>query len=123
MRRRLVISGGLLAVLGMAPLVAQQPTGSPTGTIRGRVVESATQQPLAGASVTAGTQGALTQADGRYVITGVPAGTGAVRARMLGYSAATQPVSVAGGDTAVVDFALNAQAVGLAAVVVTGYGA
>jgi iron complex outermembrane receptor protein len=103
----------------MAPLAAQ----APSGTIRGRVTDAATQQPLAGATVSAGTRGALTAADGRYVITGVPAGSDSVRARMLGYAPLVQPFTVSGGDTVVVDFALTQQAVGLSEIVVTGYGA
>jgi len=102
----------------MVPLGAQQPTG----TIRGRVSDGGTQQALAGATVTVGSRGALTQADGRYVITGVPAGTDTLRARMLGYAPGAQPVTVTGGDTVVVDIALTAQAVGLAEMVVVGYG-
>jgi len=112
------MSGALLAVLWTAPLSAQQPTG----TIRGRVIDDATQQPLLTATVTVGTRSALTQADGRYIITGVPAGTDTVRARMLGYAPSRQAVTVVAGDSVVVDLALTAHAVGLSEVVVTGYG-
>jgi TonB-dependent starch-binding outer membrane protein SusC len=94
----------------------------PNGTVRGRVIDDATQQPLSGVTVTVGNRGALTQADGRYVLTAVPVGTDTLRTRMIGYARAAQPVTVAGGDTVVVDLALTAQAVGLSAVVVTGYG-
>src|SRR5713101_8508108 len=118
MRRVRCFIGALLPVLWMVPLGAQQPTG----TIRGRVSDGGTQQALAGATVTVGSRGALTQADGRYVITGVPAGTDTLRARMLGYAPGAQPVTVTGGDTVVVDIALTAQAVGLAEMVVVGYG-
>jgi len=41
---------------------------------------------------------------------------------MLGYAPATQSVTIAGGDTVVVDVTLTAQALGLAEVVVVGYG-
>jgi TonB-linked SusC/RagA family outer membrane protein len=118
MRRQLFILAALLALPGVATLRAQEPTG----TIRGRVTEGMAQQPLAGVTVTAGTRAALTRSDGRYVITGVRAGTDSVRARMLGYAPAAQAVTVAGGDTLEVDLALTAQAVGLAEVVVVGYG-
>ncbi len=118
MRRSRHVIGALLAVLWNAPLGAQQLTG----TIRGHVTDAGTQQPLVGATVTVGSRGALTQADGRYAITGVPAGTDSVRARMLGYGPAARPVTVAGGDTVVVDLALTAQAVGLSELVVVGYG-
>jgi len=118
MRRLRFIVGALLAVLCVAPLRAQEPTGA----IRGRVIDNETQQPLARVTVAVGSRGALTQADGRYLITGVPQGTAILRVRMLGYAPATQPVTVVGGLTVVADVALTAQAVQLADIVVTGYG-
>ena len=118
MKRLRYVSGALLTVLGIAPLGAQQPTG----TVRGRVIDAATQQPLLTATVTVASRVALTQADGRFVLTGVPAGADTVRARMLGYGPARQGVIVVAGDAVVVDLALTAQAVGLSEVVVTGYG-
>jgi iron complex outermembrane receptor protein len=63
----------------------------------------------------------VTQADGRFVMN-VPAGSDSLRARMLGYAPMAQFVTVSAGETAVVDVAMTAQAIGLAAVVVTGYG-
>jgi TonB-linked SusC/RagA family outer membrane protein len=119
MRQVRYISGALLTVLWMAPLGAQQPTGS----VRGRVTDAATQQPLPTVTVTVGSHAALTGADGRFVIAGVPAGTDTVRARMLGYASARQAVTVVAGDAVVVDLAITAQAVSLSEVVVTGYGA
>ena len=119
MRRLRFIVGALPAVLWIAPLHAQQPTG----TIRGRITDAASQQPLVGATVSIGTHRALSQGDGRYALTGVPAGTDTLRARLIGYARALQTVTIAGGDTAVVvDLALTAQAVNLSEIVVTGYG-
>src|SRR5690242_5618147 len=107
-----------LAVLFTAPLGAQ----SATGTVRGRVTDATSQQPLAGVTVSVGIRAALSQADGRYVITNVPAGSDSVRARLIRYGPAAQAITIAGGDTLTADMALSAQAVGLAAVVVVGYG-
>jgi len=118
MRRLRYIIGALLAVLCVAPLRAQEPTGA----IRGLVIDNETQQPLARVTVAVGSRGALTQADGRYLITGVPQGTAILRVRMLGYAPATQPVTVVGGLTVVADVALTPQAISLADIVVTGYG-
>lgn len=101
-----------------APLAAQQPTG----TIRGRITDNSTQQPIAGVTVAVGARSAQTREDGRYTITGVAAGSDLLKARMIGYGQANQPVMVAGGDTVTVDLALVPQAIGLSAVVVTGYG-
>jgi len=113
-----VIIGAVLAALCATPLGAQESTG----TVRGRVVDNVSQQPLSGVTVTVGSRSALTQADGRYRVTAVPAGTASLRARLLGYAPATQSVSIAGGDTVVVNVTLTAQALGLAEVVVVGYG-
>jgi len=118
MRRLRCILAALVAVLWTAPLGAQQATG----TIQGRVSNAATQQPLAGVSVTVGRRAAVTRADGRYVVSDVPAGRDSVRARLIGYAPATQAVTVAGGDTITVDLAMTARAVNLASVVVVGYG-
>jgi len=107
-----------LAVLCATPLDAQETTGA----IRGRVTDQATQQPLSGVSVTVANRSALTRADGRYLVTAVPAGSYTVRVRLIGYAAGEQGVTVAGGDTVVADIALTGQAVGLAEVVVVGYG-
>ena len=118
MRRTRCGIGALLGVLWVAPLSAQQATG----TVRGRVTNAATQQPLAGVSVTVGRRAAVTRVDGGYLLTDVPAGPDTVHARLIGYAPATQPVTVAGGDTVTVDLAMTPRAVNLASVVVVGYG-
>src|SRR5437588_753117 len=118
MRRARCGIGALLGVLWVAPLEAQQATG----TVRGRVTNAATQQPLAGVWVTVGKRAAVTRADGGYVVSDVPAGPDTVHARLIGYAPATQPVTVAGGDTVTVDLAMTPRAVNLASVVVVGYG-
>jgi iron complex outermembrane receptor protein len=118
MKRLRFIGGVLLALLWITPLRAQQPTG----TVRGGVIDDASKQPLAGVMITVGNRSALSQADGRYVVTFVPAGTYTLRARMLGYSAASQSVTVVGGQEAVVDLTITQQAIGLSEIVVTGYG-
>jgi len=118
MRRLSCISGALLALCWVAPLRAQEPTGA----VRGRVTDAGTQQALGGVTVTIGTRGVLTQPNGTYFIGGVRAGTDTLRVRLLGYAPSVQAVSVAAGDTIVVDVAMTAQAIGLSEVVVTGYG-
>src|SRR2546425_9231290 len=84
-------------------------------TVRGRVADKA-GAPLAHAEVSIdGTVlRASTSATGAYTITGVPSGTRTVRARLLGYVQATAQVMVAGGQTVDQNFALQAQAIGLA---------
>ncbi len=106
-----------LAVLCAAPLCAQE-----TGAVRGRVTDQATQQPLSGVTITVANRSALSQTDGRYLVTAVPAGTHTLQTRMIGYAPAPQSVTVAGGETVVVDLVLTGQAVSLSEIVVTGYG-
>src|SRR5882762_6806434 len=108
----------LLAGVVAEPLQAQQ------GTVAGQVTDKSNQQPVAGASVLiVGTslQG-RTSREGRYTITKVPAGRYTMQVRLIGYATATQPVTVAGGETATVDFALTAAAVPLDAIIVSATG-
>jgi iron complex outermembrane receptor protein len=101
-----------------APLGAQQPTG----TVRGRITDQTTQQPIAGASVAVAGRGAVTQADGRFAVSSVPVGAATLTARMVGYAPATQPIMVAAGEDNVLDLTLVPQAINLSELVVVGYG-
>lgn len=97
----------------------------PTGTITGTVVDGATGESLPGANVVVvGTQqGAITDTEGRFEITGIEPGTYAVRATFVGYEGQTQEgVRVRDGETTTVDFALEPQTELLDEVVVVGYG-
>ncbi len=85
-------------------------------------MDSAGQRPVNGATITVAGKSALTQADGRYYVSGVPAGTNDVRVRMIGYAPMTRSVTISAGETVDVDFVLVAQAVNLAEIVVVGYG-
>src|SRR5690606_4441321 len=88
--------------------------------VTGRVTNIATMGPLPNAQVTIGTTGALTGSDGRYTITGVPAGEAIVRVQLLGYGSAEQTVTVNPGQPVSADFELGVQALDLDAIVVTG---
>src|SRR5690242_8447497 len=79
------------------------------GTIRGRVVEAGSQRALPDAqiSVVGTTAAAVTNLNGEYVITGVPAGERQVRARRLGYTRLVSPANVTAGGEARVDFQLT----------------
>ena len=94
------------------------------GTITGRVTDAGTGAPIAGASVAVeGTQlGSLTNPDGRYVITNVPEGAQRVRATRIGYVPISEAVTLATGQTATVDFVLEAEAIELEGIVAVGYG-
>lgn len=113
------VLGALLATGAMTPLLAQ---AQQTGTIRGHVTNDTGGQPLSGAAVWFGTRIVQTRADGGYVITGAPVGTGTLRARLIGYASGSKPVTVVANQTVDVDVALTASAVSLSEIVVTGYG-
>jgi len=94
-----------------------------TGSIKGIVVDAATNEPLAGANVRIlGTkQGAGTDSAGRFVIAGLPAGTYAVSASIVGYSPLTvTDVVVMMAKPAVIRIALMEVGVQLEAVEVSG---
>ena len=110
--------GLLLAAVTMAPLRAQEPAGS----IRGRVTDEATQQPVRGATVRVGSQSTQTRTDGGYLLPDVPAGTDSLRVTMIGYAPAARAVSVTAGEVLDADVTLAPQAVNLAEMVVVGYG-
>jgi TonB-linked SusC/RagA family outer membrane protein len=96
-----------------------------TGTIRGRVVDAAANVPIADVQifVEGSRLGAITAADGQYVIAGVPAGRVSVATRRISYEVARQTLDVPSGGTVTADFSLRATTATLEQVVVTGTGA
>jgi TonB-linked SusC/RagA family outer membrane protein len=114
-------------LLAAAPLAAQQPAGS----VEGEVVDGRTRRGVTGAQVyvvnagsVSGTGvGTVTDARGRYVLSGVPAGPQTVEARHIGYRTSTQTTEVRAGATTTVSFELQESAVALDAIVVTGTAA
>jgi len=117
--RQLAVAVGVAALLPL-PSLAQQASG----TITGRVTETGTGQPVADASVmiVGTTRGARTDAEGRYRITDVPAGSAQVRALRIGYSSTLQTITVAPGGSNTADFALSTAAISLDRVLVTATG-
>src|SRR4051812_636708 len=103
-----------VALLLVPRLGAQQVTG--------RVVDQATNQPMAAVqvSITGTGIGALSQNTGRYLLLNVPVGTHTVTAQRIGFKTMTAQVTVAAGATVVQDFALSEEALGLDEIVVTG---
>ena len=115
--RRIVGFVATLLVLALLPgsLAAQG-----NGSVTGRVIDRASQLPVQGAQVRVlGTQrGVLTDQEGRFTITGLPAGSYDVSARRVGYGASTIRVTVSEGGSANADFALATAATRLEEVVV-----
>ncbi|MEJ2502913.1 MAG: carboxypeptidase-like regulatory domain-containing protein, partial [Gemmatimonadota bacterium] len=100
-------------------MVAGVASAQTTGTVAGRVFDSATQQPIVGATVAVADRGGLTNTTGRFVITGVPEGTYTVRVQQIGYAESTQEVTVSGGETVTLEIAMTSEAIGLGERVVT----
>lgn len=118
-RTRYARSLVVLFVMSVLPAIV---AAQERGTIAGQVVDETRNEPLAGVQVmilrTALTT--VTNAQGRYVLTNVPAGTAEVRASTLGYGAASQAATVSAGDTTAIDFMLAPSALELEEIVVTG---
>src|SRR5215207_8196048 len=91
---RSVSALGVFLFCSAAPVLAQG-----TGSIRGRVTETVSGRPIAGATVTVTgrTQGAVTSDAGDFLIAGVAAGQTEVTARRIGYTRQTRTVSVTSG--------------------------
>jgi TonB-linked outer membrane protein, SusC/RagA family len=117
--RRLFI--GMIAVAAavtFSPAQAQ----TQTGTISGTVVDSASRKPLIGVSISVGDRRTRSGYDGRFSLSGVPAGDRAVRAVILGYHPVTRNLTVASGSTSRADFDMAPQPIALSELVVVGYG-
>ncbi|MEM1095844.1 MAG: TonB-dependent receptor [Bacteroidota bacterium] len=102
------------AFLWAAPALAQ--TGAIEGTVR---IADGSTLPGATVQVTAAALGTTTDADGRFRLTGVPAGPQTVTVRFVGYTPAEQAVTVVAGQTAQLDVTLADAPLGLDQVVVT----
>lgn len=110
------------ALVPAAQAAAQAPVPADVGTVRGRVIESGSQRPVADAQVvvTGTTVGAVTNATGEYVLPRVPAGQRTVRVRRIGFGAVDRTVTVAAGAEVRLDVAISQSATSLEQVVVTG---
>ena len=113
----LALVAGLLAA---APICAQ----SATGIVTGRVLDSASRQPLSSVSIRiVGTaNGSLTKGDGTFTIGVVGAGTQKIRASRIGFAAQTRDVTVNAGGSVSVELVLAPQAAVLSDIVATVAG-
>src|SRR3954462_278564 len=94
------------------------------GTVRGTVLDSTSQQPVAGAQVSlVGTNRTTsTDASGVYRFTGVSAGPATVRVQRIGFAQRTATVNVTEGAVASADLLMQSVVTTLSQVVVVGYG-
>jgi iron complex outermembrane receptor protein len=111
-----------------APAAIAQEAAAPeaaaqaTATIRGTVTDPATGAPVPGATVLVlGTDfGALSEADGTYVIEGVPPGTYQVQVQLYDQPAQTVALEVVAGQTLALDLQAAASELAGEVIVVTG---
>lgn len=111
---------GLAVLLPASTLDAH----SQQGQVIGSVTDQSTMAPISSALVQVqGTSvGALTDAQGRFILSNVPAGTHTVVAQRIGYATGQSQVTVASGGSATVSLVLAQSALALDEIVVVGYG-
>jgi TonB-linked SusC/RagA family outer membrane protein len=112
-----VVTGAILMLTASGVLA--QATG---GTVVGRVTDPRAGTGIPGATVHVdGMQfGAVAAEDGRYRIVNVPPGARTITARRIGFAVARQQVTIVAGQQVTLDFELQASAIALDEVVVTG---
>lgn len=123
MRTQRLFSHLSIAVFLVIALTAL-PAQAQTGTVSGTVFDAETQNPLPGTNVVIqGTQqGATTDSQGEYEITGVEPGDYTVLASFVGYQDLSKEITVQSGQTSELDFQLPRSAMQMDEVVTIGYG-
>lgn len=113
-----------ILVLALFPALAASAAAQDAGAIAGTVRDAETAEPLNGVQiqVVGTTRGALSTAEGRFLLVDVPAGSHTLRAQLLGYRTVEQAVTVTAGGTATVELELSQQAIEVEGVVVTALG-
>jgi TonB-linked SusC/RagA family outer membrane protein len=113
-----------VAVLATALSFTAAGTAAAQGTISGRVLAQGSSEPIPEARVLVlGTSLFTTSnADGRYVIRNVPAGTADIRVLRVGFAEQKRSTAVANGQTVTLDFTLAPVAIKLQEVVTTATG-
>ena len=120
-RRPVAMLAALLLALAAPVSVAR---AQATGTIRGTVTDSTNRRGVPGVQVTISgtTRGAVTNDEGVYALTAVPAGASTGRGQRHRHSTQSRAVTVTSGDVSTADFVLHPVATVLSAVVSVGYG-
>ncbi len=113
--RRVVLVCVLVLAVGLPAF------GQGSGTVKGKILDRHTGDPLPGAHVVVvGTSlGAATNLDGSYVIHAVPAGVCKVKASYIGYADEVTTTTVSAGSAVDVSFRLKAQVIEGETVVIT----
>jgi len=118
--RRLCVA--LFCVAAVASTLPVHASAQAQGQIVGQVLDQATLRPLGEVQVhVVGTGfGGLSRADGRFLILNIPAGSYTVRAERIGMRTMSVEVTVRAGEAVTADFRMEAEALGLDELVVTG---
>jgi len=114
----------LIALIGVLLAVPATALAQGTGTVAGTVLDSTTTETLPGVNVVIQELdiGAATGANGKFRITGVPAGEHTLVASFVGYSRKRIPITVQAGGTINVKIRMAPQAIGMEQMVVTALG-
>ena len=81
-RVRAILTAFVTTLLLVVPMSAQ----AQTGNVAGRVFDASNMRPLEGVQIEVSGRGAISGADGRFLITNVPVGPQTVRATIIGYA-------------------------------------
>ena len=122
-RRWLILACSIMTLGALAVLPSRAAAqGAQSGTIVGRITDTRTGDAIQSATVQveATRLGGTTGVDGRFRIANVPAGARTIVVLRLGYASVRRSVTVTAGQEASVEIALQASAVSLDQVVVTG---
>lgn len=116
------LTRALWTVAAITLLAAPGGLAAQTGSVAGRVVDGGSGQPIPAAQVFIADLdiGVLTQQNGAYVLQNVPAGPRSVTVQRIGYRQVSQNVTVAAGQTAVLDFRITEEALALDEIIITG---
>ncbi len=92
-----------------------------SGTIRGKVIDETTGEPLIGANVLIlnTSIGAATDIDGNFILRYIPAGKRVIRVSYIGYQEQTQEITLSANEVAQLEFRLSPRTIEGEAVVVT----
>ena len=119
MRRKAIFLGALAAFLSAS---APQAALAQQGALEGAVTAEGTGAALAGAQVfiDALGLGGTTTPEGRYQISGIPAGTHSVQVQLIGYRTEVRTVTIGAGQTSNLDVTLSVAAIALEGLVAVG---
>jgi len=123
-RRRVPLLSAFALSLLLTALAFGGASGQQGGTVTG-VVTDQSGRPLVNAqvSISALSIGALTTAQGRFLIQNVPAGQHELTVERIGYRTESQVIDVAAGAAVVADFRMATSAISMEEIVVTGVAA